>query len=69
MAKRTMTQLERWNGVLVSPSNLVPEGKQLLWNDGVPTICVDIGAPIEDAVTDHIQFNPTDYEKLRSRFG
>lgn len=27
-----MTQLERWNGVLVSPSALVPKGKQLLWN-------------------------------------
>lgn len=61
-----MAQLERWHGVLFSPSQFVPKGKQLLWNCGRPVICVPIGAPIEDAEFDHVQLNPADYENLRT---
>ena len=63
-----MVQLEKWNGLLVSPSPIVPEGKQLLWNEGAPVICVAIGAPIEDAECDHIQFSPKDFERLKASF-
>lgn len=60
-----MAQLERWNGLLVSPSVLVPVGMQVLWKDHQPVICVPIGAPIEDAECDHIMFNPADFERLK----
>jgi len=60
-----MAQLERWNGLLISPSPLIPEGMQVLWKDNRPVICVPIGAPIEDAECDHIQFNPADFERLK----
>lgn len=60
-----MVQLERWHGVLFSPSELIPEGMQLLWNKGIPVVCVPLGAPIEDAECDHIQLHPADYERLK----
>ena len=44
---------------------MIPEGRQVLWQDGKVVCIVEVGAPIEDAICDHIQLNPADYEKHR----
>jgi hypothetical protein len=59
-----LVQLERWHGILFSPSDLIPKGMQVLLNKGNPVVCVPLGAPIEDAECDHIQLHPDDYERL-----
>lgn len=62
-----MTQLVSFEGIFFSASALIPRGKQLLWNRGAPVLCVAIGAPIEDAECDHIQYHPDDYDIFRRR--
>ncbi len=51
--------------VQVSASALVPKGQVVLWNAGKIVCITAMGAPIEDAICDHVQLNPEDFEGLR----
>lgn len=57
-----MTRLTKFHGVYFAAHSLVPKGKQVLLNRGTPVLCVEIGAPIEDAECDEIWLHPDDYD-------
>lgn len=61
-----MTQLAVVGGIIIEGSGLVPRGFQILWRDGNPVWCGNIGAPIEDAEFDRVTVNPNDYERMRA---
>lgn len=62
-----MTTLTRFGGMLFQASAMVPEGMQLLWNNGAPVYAGKLGEPIEDAVCDEIWLHPDDYNRLKQR--
>lgn len=59
-----MTQLNFVSGIAIEGMSIVPQGKQILWRDGMPIWCGDLGSPIEDVEFDRMSVNPADFERI-----